>query len=111
MCLAAAVAFFGCATALPARAAWISLGGNGAQSTSQLGNFSGKLDYVPVGVSSAVLTVELTNTSNPANGGYITGFVFNNPNGALTGAGLAASNANFVLLGGPGFNNGINGAP
>ncbi len=94
-----------------AQASWIAIDGNGAQSTSQLGNFSGKLTYDALSATSATLTVQLTNTSNPANGGFITGFVFNNPGNALTGASLTASNANFVLLGGPNFQNSINGAP
>jgi hypothetical protein len=111
MGLAAAVAFVGFATALPAQAGLITVSGNTAASTSQLGNFTGKLSYVPSSSTSAVFTVSLTNTSNPANGGYITGFVFNNPQNDVTGASLKASNTNFVLLGGPGYNNGINGAP
>lgn len=48
-----------------------------ANSTEGLGNFTGSLDYLYAGGSQGWLTVSLTNTSDPLNGGFITGFAFN----------------------------------
>jgi hypothetical protein len=74
-----------------------------------LGFYQGTLDYTK-NAGHATLTVTLKNTSPAANGGYLTGFVFNNPGSKITGASLAGP-ARFVLLGGPKFDNGINAAP
>jgi hypothetical protein len=86
----------------------ISISGNTANSTSGLGNFTGTLDY---NSSQAALSVSLTNTSPLANGGFLTGFVFNNPNNDITGATLTnnTSGVSFSQLGLA--NDGVNGAP
>jgi hypothetical protein len=85
-----------------ARAVPILIGGTGS-----LGSFTGSFDYDS---TAHVVTVSLTNTSPTA--GFITGLVFNIPDGVgVTGAVLTSGNANFLLLGGPDFDNGVNGAP
>ncbi len=45
----------------------------------QWGDYTGSLTYAPSSSTSAMLTISLTNTSPVANGGYLTAFVFNNP--------------------------------
>jgi hypothetical protein len=75
---------------------------------SGLGLFEGSLTYSLL-KDSALLTIQLKNTSPVAVGGYITALAFNNPMGSITGA--SYSDANFSLLGGPGYSNGINGMP
>jgi hypothetical protein len=75
-----------------------------------LGFFQGSLAYTVTDATHGTLTVTLTNTSPTANGGYLTGFVLNNPGGQITKVSLAGPAA-FALLGGPKFNNGINAAP
>jgi hypothetical protein len=96
-------------TAGPAtgRAAPIS-GGAGVEG---LGNFAGTFSYTPGGPGSATLVVRLENTSPLDNGGFLTAFLFNNPDGRVTGATLASSNAHFALLGGTGPDGGVNAAP
>lgn len=73
-----------------------------------LGFFEGSLTLTHM-KDSALLEIQLTNTSPASGGGYITGVAFNNPLGYITGVSYA--DANFDLLGGPGYNNGINGMP
>jgi len=51
--------------------------------TGTWGEFTGTFDYSASSDTEATLVITLTNTSDPANGGYITGFLFNNP-GDLT---------------------------
>jgi hypothetical protein len=76
-----------------------------------LGFFKGTIAYSDTDPGHATLTVMLTNTSPAANGGFLTGFVFNNPGDKITGVTLTGP-AKFELLGGPKFNNNaINGAP
>jgi hypothetical protein len=82
----------------------------GQSGLSGLGTFEGSVAYAVSNPNSAVLTVVLENTSPAGNGGYLTAFVFNNPQGRITGASLSGP-ANFSLLGGPGFDDGVNGAP
>jgi len=83
--------------------------GNVTGSAEQLGNFTGELTYDPL---TATLTVELTNTSPLANGGYLVDFVFNNPGDNIEGVQtFTPSNTNFNLYGGPDFDNSLNGAP
>ena len=72
------------------------------------GSFTGDISYDN---TSATFTVTLTNTSPAANGGFITAFVFNNPNNQITGVTLSATDTDFGLLGGSPFQNGINAAP
>ncbi len=91
----------------PTRAqAFISIGGTGS-----LGSYTGSLDYSFTNATTAELEIILTNTSPADNGGYLTAFVFNNPDNLISGVSLTPSDADFVLLGGALFNNGINGAP
>jgi hypothetical protein len=52
----------------------INIQSNPAASTEGLGTFTGSIDYT---AATSTLTVSLTNTSPLANGGFITGFVFN----------------------------------
>ena len=76
-----------------------------------LGHYEGSMTYTPLGAAGGDLTVELTNTSPAANGGYLTAFVLNNPGDLITGATLTASPNTFGLLGAPAFDDGVNGAP
>jgi len=46
-------------------------------STEGLGDFTGTVEYTFTGGNTGTLVVELTNTSNVANGGYLVAFVFN----------------------------------
>ena len=86
----------------------IPISGNGS-----LGNFNGTFSYTFSSATAAELDVTLTNTSNPSNGGFLTGFVFNNPGDHITGVSLTDPSgfSDFTLLGGPSFNNTIKGAP
>jgi hypothetical protein len=79
--------------------------------TGPLGAYTGTFSYTPTTSTTALLEVYLKNTSPVVNGGYITAFVFNNPENKITGATLTATDADFVIIGGPTFQNGINGAP
>ena len=78
---------------------------------ANLGSFDGSFSYTPLNSSSATLEIVLNNTTQLALGGYLTAFVFNNPEHKITGATLSSSNANFAVMGGPGYNGGINAAP
>lgn len=61
-----------------AHAGTIEIFGDASQSTEALGDYSGSLDYSANPVDGyGMLVVSLTNTSDPGNGGFITGFVFN----------------------------------
>ena len=85
------------------------LGNNGAEN---LGSFSGYISYTANDSQTATLTIELTNTSPAATGGYLTAFAFNNPNNDITGVSLATTPGNaFQLVGAPGFRNGISASP
>ena len=78
-------------------------------SESGLGTFSGELTYSASSSTSGLLTIELTNTSPAANGGYITALAFNNPAGAISMVTLSSAPANFSLLA---FGDGtVNGSP
>jgi hypothetical protein len=84
------------------------------QGNGLLGDFTGSFTYSATDDHHATITVSLTNTSPVANGGYITGFVFNSPGGNtpnVTGATLFSAPTHWVLLGSPTFNNNVNGAP
>jgi hypothetical protein len=91
----------------------ITITGNTANSTGNLGNFTANFVYNAVSNASATLTVDLTNTSPAANGGFITAFVFNNPGNQITNVTAGSPfTAPFGVDGGPNFNNNsINGAP
>ncbi|MGH7213800.1 MAG: hypothetical protein ACREIT_03435 [Tepidisphaeraceae bacterium] len=68
----ALLAAFGALGASSASAGSIAIQSDPANSTSGLGAFTGSLDY-----TGTVLTVTLTNISDPGNGGYITGLLLN----------------------------------
>ena len=84
----------------------VPISGDGA-----LGSFEGTFDFNAVGDASANITISLTNTSPAANGGFLTAFVFNNPDDAI-GAVLSTSTSTL-----PSFStwlfgdNSINAAP
>lgn len=73
------------ANVAPAFASPITLSGDTANSTSGLGNFTGTLTYTDINATHAQLTISLTNTSPAANGGFLTGFLLNNPSNSITG--------------------------
>ncbi len=74
------------------------------------GSFQGTVTYrFHPEDNDATLEVVLTNTSSLANGGYITGFVFNNPGGRI--GTVTFSGANFELLGAPHFDSDVNAMP
>ena len=98
-----------CAAATSARADTVSIG----ESTLP-GIFTGTVSVTGQTTTSAVITVQLTNISPAANGGYITGLAFNDPNSTAGGnIGNVASSVTlstayvpstgqvFSLLGGP----------
>jgi hypothetical protein len=77
--------------------------------TGPLGSFTGTFDY---NSGTGNVTIQLTNTTPVANGGYITAFAFNIPAGAtVTSATPTFSDGSFSVIGGPGYANGINGQP
>jgi hypothetical protein len=93
-------------------AAPLPLTGDMAHSTSGLGDFSATLNYSYTDATHATLSINLTNTTNPAIGGYLTAFVFNNPGSHITGVpSLTTDFASFSVLGGPTFQKAVNGAP
>lgn len=79
--------------------------------SGNLGSFSGSFEYNATNSTTATIDISLTNTSPAANSGYITAFAFNNPSNLITGITLAASDADFALIGSPYNNNGVNGSP
>jgi hypothetical protein len=96
-----------CGTAGAGRAEPIS----GSAGLSNLGSFTGDFTYTPLNSNSATLDIVLNNTSVLANGGYLTAFVFNNPDHSITGGTLSSSNSNFHLLGGSSYSGGISAPP
>ncbi len=61
-----------------AQADSISIFSDESNSTSQLGSFEGSISYeYDAGGDVGLLSISLTNTSDPDFGGYITGFLFN----------------------------------
>ena len=72
------------------------------------GSFTGTLNY-SYDEYNANLSISLTNTTPTSTGGYITGFVFNNPNNnSITGITSYTTDSNLVSLFG---NNQIKGGP
>jgi hypothetical protein len=76
-----------------------------------LGSFTGDFTYSASNGSNATLTATLTNTSSLANGGYLVGFAFNNPDNYIAGASLSSTDSDFGIAGGSTFNNTIKGEP
>jgi hypothetical protein len=96
-------------TAVAAHASSIvSIESDSANSTSGLGTFTGSVEYFDL---TSTLVVTLTNTSNAANGGYITGFLFNiassDPNASASLLDSPAPTHPFENCSG----NGLNGQP
>ncbi len=122
--IAVVVAAFGGGTAsavfVPDSVAYIQNAG----STEGLGAFNGSIAVDVLSPTSATIQITLTNLSPIANGGYITGFAFNDPNSSSKGnigtvtsfsqsytpAGAPPAN-NMALIGDPTFNNTISGSP
>lgn len=69
-------AIFIAALSSAAMADTVAFQSNNALSTENLGSFAGTLGWTYLGGSSGQLTVQITNTSLPANGGYLTAFMF-----------------------------------
>lgn len=95
-------------TAFPQSSYALVISGDTAASTDGLGNFTGELTYTP-DTTSAMLEVELTNTSPAANGGFITAFLLNNPLNLISNVSLSSTDSDFSLLGLS--DNGEDGAP
>jgi hypothetical protein len=93
-------------TAAAVKADPINIYGDTANSTSNLGDFTGTLNYVVTDSGHAQLIVSLTNTSPAANGGFLTAFVFNNPGDLITGVSLTDPAFKATLA-----NDAINGSP
>lgn len=79
------------------------------KTTESLGTFNGTLRYEFDPFSDrGLLTIAMTNTSAPANGGYITGFLFNIPgNDQLATASLESASYPFQQA----FGNGLDAMP
>lgn len=74
---------------------------------SALSSFTGSLTYSFLNATHAIISFVLNNTSSAVTGGYMTGFLYNNPGNNITGVSLSSSNSNFTVIGGPTFQNGI----
>ena len=87
--------------------------GDSANSTEKLGQFTATLEYIVVDKGVAQLWVTLANTSPDANGGWITGFAFNNPNNFIKEANLSFNPrpGEYLLMGGPGFTDTVSASP
>lgn len=85
--------------------------GDTSRSTGKLGDYIAEFTYSLFSPTAAELDVTLKNISPASNGGYLTGFVFNNPNNFITNVSLAASNTFFSLLGSPSFKDSISASP
>jgi hypothetical protein len=86
--------------------AYYIISGNGSY-----GNFIGTFTYGAETATAATITIELKNTSPIGNGGYLTGFAFNNPSNDITNVSFYSSNKSFALLGGPNFQNTVKAVP
>lgn len=86
----------------PVSANAIGIFGNGP-----LGSFTGDFSYNDV---LDTVTVQLTNTSPVANGGFLTAFLFNNP-GFTSISNFSSTSSAFNLIGGVTFNNSVSATP
>lgn len=88
----------------------VYVGGSGGDTPA---SFTGSFDYTAAANGlTATLVVSLTNTSPVDNGGYLTGFAFNNP--GFTGATLSSYSAGtgtWGILGDPDFDNEFTASP
>ena len=84
-----------------ASATMVMIQSNPAGSTDGLGRYTGSISYTSNTLNTGTLTIVLSNTNTPGDGGYITGLVFNIPGAdAAATAQLAASSlAGFQQLG------------
>ena len=92
-----------------ARAVPIPISGTGSTGSS----FTGSFDYSFTDDSHGTVDVILNDTTSSLIGGFLTGFAFNLPDGAAVTAVSLTTNANatnFVTLGGPTWDNSVNGA-
>jgi hypothetical protein len=108
----AAAVFLGVAAGM-ATASEILVGNTGNSSAMpNLGNFQAVLTYMDTSAASASLRIDLTNTSPPANGGFITAFVFNNPGNQISTISQGTPfGANFSVIGSATVPQTVNGAP
>ncbi|HMN42150.1 MAG TPA: hypothetical protein PKE29_14995 [Phycisphaerales bacterium] len=85
----------------PSTAQAVFIQGNGAASTENLGRFTGQVTYTANTMTTGTLSISLTNTNTPIEGGFITGVVFNIPGSdALASATLATTaHSGFLDLG------------
>gem|GEM_PF-4880469 len=84
----------------------------GGQSTEGIGAFYGYIWYLPASETEAELWVVLTNASDRANGGCITGFVLNNPGNRITSVARGEDfPAAFNILGAANPYDGIKASP
>ncbi len=79
------------------------------QGDGTLGDFTGCFNYTPFSASESTIEIELTNISPLTNGGYLTAFVFNLPDGYINHVTLSVADDNFPILGGPVFRDRLKG--
>ncbi|QOJ00070.1 MAG: hypothetical protein HRU70_06040 [Phycisphaeraceae bacterium] len=77
-----------------AHADFIAIGGAGPW-----GSFTGGLTYTYIAGNLGTLQVDLTNTSSPGNGGFLTGFLFNIQSVDAGRAGVLTSGTNLNFIG------------
>lgn len=76
-----------------------------------LGQFTGTATYLPLTPSTATLYIDLTNTSPPANGGFLTGFAMNLPGKHVLSVLLTTGPVHFEPMGGASELDSVNGTP
>jgi hypothetical protein len=101
---AGVVVAFGFSTA--ALAGPVNIQADMGNSTEGLGDFIGTVEYTFTGGTTGTLVIELTNTSNAANGGFLTAFVFNinSSDGSASATLSSSTNASFLNITGGGLN-------
>ncbi len=105
------IVFFAFITFCPVISYADTFTGDTSRSSERLGDFIAEFSYRFFSPTSAELDVNLKNTSPSGNGGFLTGFVFNNPNNFITKVSLSGSNSFFELLGGKSFKDTISASP
>ncbi|MCC6906730.1 MAG: PEP-CTERM sorting domain-containing protein [Phycisphaerales bacterium] len=107
VCAALAAGVIGSISSLAA-ADIINIQGDPSNSSEGFGNFSGLIQYEFQSGDTGLLDIQLTNTSDPLLGGFITGFVFNigapRYSQADTAALLFSTHPSIVNIPGPGVN-------
>ncbi len=107
VCAAVAAGVIGSISSLAA-ADIINIHGDSGHSTEGLGAFSGSIKYEFQSGTTGLLDINLTNTTDPLRGGFITGFVFNigapQYSPADTASLLLSSHPSIVNIPGPGIN-------